>query len=79
MSVRDLVGRACLVFTRSWRDHRILLFYSNSTSLHKVNPLGLRIGQDTDNSHNYIVRSIGPEDCYGEACFRCQVLMSTEI
>jgi hypothetical protein len=41
------VGRACLEFTHSWRDHRILLFYSNSTSLHKVNLLGLRIGQDT--------------------------------
>jgi hypothetical protein len=34
-------------YTHSWRDHRILLFYSNSTYLHKVNPLGLRIGQDT--------------------------------
>jgi hypothetical protein len=41
------VGRACLEFTHNWRDHRILLFYSNSTSLHKVNQVGLRIGQDT--------------------------------
>ena len=41
------VGIACLEFTHSWRDHRILLFDSNSTSLHKVNQLGLRIGQDT--------------------------------
>ena len=44
--------------------HRILLFYSNSTSLHEVNPLGLRIGQDTLQHwqrHNHIVRSIGLE------------------
>jgi hypothetical protein len=45
-------GRACLEFTHSWRDYRILLFYSNRTCLHKVNQLGLRIVFNTDNRKN---------------------------
>jgi hypothetical protein len=83
------VGRACLEFTHSWRDHRIWLFYSNSTSLHEVNPLGLHIGQVTlqhwqqsqVTTISFAVRSIGLEDFYGEKrpFVAIEALMSTEI
>jgi hypothetical protein len=44
------VGRACLEFTHSWRvGHRILLFYSNSMSLHEVNCSTLGLLLNTDN------------------------------
>jgi hypothetical protein len=45
----------CLEFTHSRRDHKIFLFYSNFTSLHKEHPLGLRTDRihfNTDNRKN---------------------------
>ena len=78
------VGRACLEFTHSWRDHRILLFYSNSTSLHEVNPLGYTSTLTTVTqvtTISFAVRSIGLEDFYGEKrpFVAIEALMSTEI
>jgi hypothetical protein len=69
----------CLEFTHSRRDHKVLLFYNNSTSLHKEHPLSLRIGQDTLQTTE---RVFGPEDFYSElseAYFCCQALMATKI